>query len=135
MDWTLISFWSLALLLIVVNAGSLVLNLLLLPGNWLMVASLTLYLLGTSFERGPTWTILIISVALAALGELLELMLGSAKAAHKGAWLGEAWIGTEMTRRNEIGTAAMSGRLIGMIAKFAIGTAIFAIQMVSFFFR
>jgi hypothetical protein len=40
-----------------------------------------------------------------------------------------------MTRRNEIGTAAMSGRLIGMIAKFAIGTAIFAIQMVSFFFR
>ena len=181
MDWTLISFWSLALLLIVVNAGSLVLNLLLLPGNWLMVASLTIYLLGTSFERGPTWTILIISVALAALGELLELMLGSAKAAKKGAsrramllslvlsfvgsiagtflipipvvgsvigailgaaagafggaWLGEAWIGTEMTRRNKIGTAAMSGRLIGMIAKFAIGTAIFAIQMVSFFFR
>ena len=54
MDWTLISFWSLALLLIVVNAGSLVLNLLLLPGNWLMVASLTIYLLGTSFERGPS---------------------------------------------------------------------------------
>jgi hypothetical protein len=29
----------------------------------------------------------------------------------------------------------MSGRLFGMLAKFAIGTAIFAIQLISFFFR
>jgi hypothetical protein len=69
------------------------------------------------------------------VGSVIGAILGAAAGAFGGAWLGEAWIGTEMTRRNEIGTAAMSGRLFGMLAKFAIGTAIFAIQLISFFFR
>ncbi len=178
-EWSNIGFWLLASLLMLINAGSLVLNLLLLPGNWLMVFTLLAWLLGTNFGHGPTWTVLVISIAMAGLGELLELMLGSAKAAKKGAsrramalslvlsflcsvggtflipiplvgsvigaiigaaagafggaWLGEAWKGTETAKRNEIGSAAMSGRLIGMSAKFVIGAAIFVIQLVSIF--
>jgi hypothetical protein len=180
-DWSLAGFWLLAALLILINLGSLILNLFLLPGNWLMVASLLIYLIGTDYVRGPTWTILAISAGLAALGELLEAVMGSAKAAKKGAsrramllslilsfagsiggtflipipvigsvigaiagaaagafggaWLGEAWKGTETSKRTEIGTAAMSGRMLGMVAKFAIGAAIFVIQLVSFFFE
>ncbi len=179
MDWSNIGFWGFATVLVLVNGASLVLNLLLLPGNWLMVISLLAYLIGTDFSRGPTWTVLLISIVLAVLGEVLETVMGSAKAAKKGAsrramllslvlsfvgsiggtflipipfvgsvvgailgaaagafggaWLGETWKGTEKARRNEIGTAAMSGRLIGMLAKFAIGTAIFMIQLASFF--
>jgi hypothetical protein len=179
MDWTQIGFWTLATLLVLINGTSLVLNLLLLPGNWLMVAGLFFYLLATDFSRGPTWTVLLISAALAGLGEVLEMLLGSAKAAKQGAsrravllslvlsfagsiggtflipiplvgsvigailgaavgafggaWLGGAWKGTETEKRNAISTAAMSGRLWGMLAKFAIGTAIFVIQLISFF--
>ena len=178
-EWSQFGFWTLATILILLNAGSLVINLLLLPGNWLMVISLLAFLVGTDFDRGPNWTILVISIVLAALGEVLEMVMGSARAAKKGAsrramllslvlsfagsiggtflipvpligsvlgailgaaagafggaWLGEAWKGTETSKRNEIGTAALSGRMLGMLVKFAIGTAIFVIQLGSFF--
>lgn len=181
MDWAHIGFWTLATLLVLINAASLVLNLLLLPGNWLMVAGLFCYLLATDFSRGPTWVVLLISVALAGIGEVLEMLMGSAKAAKQGAsrravllslalsfvgsiggtflipiplvgsvigailgaaagafsgaWLGEAWKGTATEKRHAISTAAMSGRLWGMLAKFAMGTAIFVIQLVSFFVK
>ena len=173
------TFWISAILLIVVNAVSLLSNLLMLPGNWLMTGSLCVFLLASDFDRGPGWTIVILSAGLATIGEILELILGSAKAAKKGAsrravvlslifsvvgsltgtflvpipivgsaigavlgaaagafggaWLGEAWIGTEPTKRNEIGAAAMSGRLLGMLAKLTVGVAIFVIQVVSLF--
>jgi hypothetical protein len=172
-------FWVSAGLLISTNAISLFLNLLLLPGNWLMVGASVLWVLATDFDRGPTWTIVIVSLALATTGELFESFLGSAQAARKGAsrramvlslvlsiagsivgtflipipvvgsvlgailgaavgafsgaWLGEAWIGTEMAKRSEIGSAAMSGRLWGMLVKFAFGAAICAVQVVSLF--
>jgi hypothetical protein len=179
MAWSEIGFWTFASVLILINATSLVLNLFLLPGNWLMVATLLIYLLGTSFDTGPTWIILMISLGLAGLGEILETVMGSAKAAKQGAsrramllslalsiigsiagtfllpiplvgsvigaiagaaagafsgaWLGEAWKGTDPGRRTQIGTAAMTGRLWGMVIKFAIGAAIFVIQVLSFF--
>ena len=172
-------FWVIAGLLISTNVISLFLNLLLLPGNWLMVGASVVWVLAADFDRGPTWTIVVVSLALAIVGELFESFLGSAQAARKGAsrramllslvlsfagsiagtflipipvvgsvlgailgaavgafsgaWLGEAWIGTEMAKRSEIGSAAMSGRLWGMLVKFSIGAAICAVQVISLF--
>ena len=40
--------------------------------------------------------------------------------------------GTERELRTEIGTAAMIGRLIGILAKGIVGIAIFVVQLVSF---
>lgn len=57
---------------------------------------------------------------------------GRAVGAFAGAWLGEAWKGTEPALRTEIGTAAMFGRLLGMLAKGAVGVTIFVVQLVSF---
>ena len=172
------SYWLWVSLLIALNCVALLSNLFLLPGNWFMTGLLCIFLLATDFGHGPTWVVVLICFALAGLGELLELVMGSAKAAKKGAsrralaismglsfvcsiagtfvipipivgsvigavlgaaagafagaWLGEAWKGTESTLRTEIGTAAMFGRLLGMLAKGVVGIAIFVVQLVSF---
>ena len=172
------SYWLSVSFLIALNAVALLSNLFLLPGNWVMTGLLCIFLLASDFGHGPTWIIVIICVALAGLGEVLELAMGSAKAAKKGAsrramllslgmsfvcsiagtflipipvvgsvvgailgaalgafagaWLGEAWKGTEPALRTEIGTAAMSGRLLGMLAKGVVGVTIFVVQLVSF---
>ena len=171
-------YWLCVSLLIAVNAVALLSNLFLLPGNWFMTGLLCIFLLASDFGHGPTWMVVMICVALAGLGEILELAMGSAKAAKKGAsrramvismgmsvvcsiagtflipipivgsvigailgaavgafggaWLGEAWKGTAPALRTEIGTAAMSGRLIGMLAKGIVGVTIFVVQLVSF---
>jgi len=173
------SFWAVAVLMIVSNATAVVLNLFMLPGNWLMVATVTVYALFSRFDRGPGWGIVGVTVALAILGEILETVMGSAKAARQGAsrramllslvasmagsfagtflipipivgsiigaiggaaggafigaWLGEAWKGTDIERRTAIGTAAVSGRMIGMAAKLFVGVVIFAVQLVAVF--
>ena len=170
-------YWFAATILIVVNLACVSANMLMLPGNWLMVGSLCLFLLLTGTTTGPDWTTLLIVIVLAAIGEVLELFTGSANASKKGAsrramvlslmmsmvgsiagafvipipvigsaigavcgaaigafsgaWLGEAWKGTESSKRAEIGTAAMSGRMIGMVAKLTVGAAIFVFQLVS----
>ena len=172
------SYWLSVSFLIALNAVALLSNLFLLPGNWVMTGLLCIFLLASDFGHGPTWIIVAICVALAGLGEVLELAMGSAKAAKKGAsrramlismgmsfvcsiagtflipipvvgsvvgailgaalgafagaWLGEAWKGTEPALRSEIGTAAMSGRLLGMLAKGVVGVTIFVVQLVSF---
>ena len=172
------SYWLAVSFLIALNVVALLSNLFLLPGNWVMTGLLCIFLLASDFGHGPTWIIVIICVALAGLGEVLELAMGSAKAAKKGAsrramlismgmsfvcsiagtflipipvvgsvvgailgaalgafagaWLGEAWKGTEPALRTEIGTAAMSGRLLGMLAKGVVGVTIFVVQLVSF---
>ena len=172
------SYWLSVSFLIALNAVALLSNLFLLPGNWVMTGLLCIFLLASDFGHGPTWIIVIICVALAGLGEVLELAMGSAKAAKKGAsrramlismgmsfvcsiagtflipipvvgsvvgailgaalgafagaWLGEAWKGTEPALRTEIGTAAMSGSLLGMLAKGVVGVTIFVVQLVSF---
>ena len=170
-------YWGAATILITVNLACVSANLLMLPGNWLMVGSLCLFLLATGTTTGPDWSTLLVVIVLAAIGEILEAFTGSAKASKKGAsrramilsllmsmagsivaafvipipvigsaigavggaavgafggaWLGEAWKGTEPSKRTEIGTAAMSGRMIGMLAKLAVGAAIFVFQLVS----
>lgn len=170
-------YWLAAILLILLNAACVVANMFMLPGNWLMVGTLSVFLLSVGTTSGPDWRTLLIVVALAVVGEILEVFTGSAKAAKKGAsrralilslivsmagsiagafvipipvvgsaigailgaaigafsgaWLGEAWKGTEVSQRTEIGTAAMGGRMIGMLGKLAVGAAIFVFQLAS----
>lgn len=171
-------YWVAATILIVVNLACVFANMIMLPGNWLMVGSLCVFILSCGTDTGgPDWTTLLVVIGLAIVGELLEMFTGSAKASKKGAsrramvlsllvsmvgsvagaflipvpvigsavgaisgaaagafggaWLGEAWKGTEFPKRTEIGTAAMNGRMIGMLSKLALGAAIFVFQMVS----
>jgi uncharacterized protein YqgC (DUF456 family) len=171
-------YWISAAILTILNAVCVCSNLFMLPGNWLMVGTLCLFLLAAGQpDAGPDWTTLLIVAGLAALGEFLEVFTGSAKAARLGAsrralvlslilsmvfsvlgtfvvpipvvgtligavlgaasgafggaWLGEAWKGSDPTRRTQVGTAAMTGRLLGMLAKLTIGVAIFIFQLVS----
>ncbi|MEQ9408006.1 MAG: DUF456 domain-containing protein [Fuerstiella sp.] len=174
---TLMGYWIAATLLITANAVFMTSNLLMLPGNWLMVGSLCLFLLAAGTTTGPDWTTLIVVIVLAVIGELLEAFTGAAKAkkqgasrramvlslalsmvgcivgavfvpipvigsavgaitgaavgAFGGAWLGEAWKGSDPILRRDVGTAAMSGRMMGMLAKIAVGAAIFVFQLVS----
>ena len=65
------------------------------------------------------------------IGNALGAVLGAAAGAYGGAWLGEAWTGADVRKRNEIGRAAMTGRMAGMLAKLAVGAAIFVFQLVS----
>lgn len=171
-------YWVAATILVIVNLACLFGNILMLPGNWLMVGSLCIFILGCGTDSGgPDWTTLIVVIVLAIAGEVLEMLTGSAKASKKGAsrramvlsllvsmagsiagafvipipvigsavgavagaalgafggaWMDEAWKGTEISKRTEIGTAAMSGRMIGMLAKMAVGAAIFVFQLVN----
>ncbi len=174
-------YWVAATILIVVNLACVASNMLMLPGNWLMVVSLCVFILGCGTDTGgPDWTTLLVVLGFAIIGEVLELFSGSAKASKKGAsrramvlsllvsmagsiagaflipipvigsavgaiagaaagafggaWLGEAWKGTDVSKRTEIGTAAMSGRMIGMLAKLAVGAAIFVFQLMSLWY-
>lgn len=170
-------YWTAATILTVINVCCVAANMFMLPGNWLMVGSLCLFLLTAGTVTGPDWTTLLIVVGLAVVGEFLELFTGAAKAqkagasrramilslvaamagsiagtfvipvpvigsatgaiigaaagAFGGAWLGEAWKGTAPESRKEIGTAAMTGRMMGLLAKLAVGAAIFVVQLVS----
>ncbi len=143
-----------------------------------MVASLCIFLLITrNPDTGPDWVTVLIVATLAAVGEIIELFAGSAKAARAGAtrrsilmslvasfvlsiagtfvvpipvvgtalgaiggaavgafagaWIGETWAGSKPDQRVRISQAAMSGRLLGMTIKLAIGAAIFVTQLVS----
>jgi len=171
------TYWTAALILVLLNAGCVMLNLLLLPGNWLMLVTLCLFLLVAGDPAGgPDWTTLLICVGLAVTAEIIELLAGSATAAKAGgtrramllslatsfvcsiagtflpvpvigtvlgaiagaavgafagAWLGEAWAGRDAETRNQVGKAAMVGRLLGMTIKGIIGATIFVVQLVS----
>ena len=172
-------YWMAATVLTVLNGACVAANMLMLPGNWLMVGTLCVFLLavGTT-SGGPDWSTLIVVLVLAVVGEALEAVTGSATAAQKGAsrkamilsliasmvgsvagallvpippvvgsamgaivgaaagafagaWMGEALSGSEVAKRTEVGKAAMNGRMIGMLAKLAVGAAIFVFQLVS----
>ena len=79
-------YWMAATILTVLNGACVVANMLMLPGNWLMVGTLCVFLLavGTT-SGGPDWSTLIVVLVLAVVGEVLEAITGSAKAAQKGA--------------------------------------------------
>lgn len=79
------SYWLWAGLLIALNTVALFGNLFLLPGNWLMTGMLGIFVLASDFGRGPSWAVVLVCLVLSGLGEILELTMGSAKAAKKGA--------------------------------------------------
>ncbi len=81
----MINYWIWVSLLIAANSVALLSNLFLLPGNWCMTGLLCIFLLASNFDHGPTWKSAIACVVLAGIGEILELVMGSAKAAKKGA--------------------------------------------------
>lgn len=98
------TYWLAALLLTIVNGVSVALNLLMLPGNWIMVASLCIFLLVAGDpETGPDWITVLIVAGLAVLAELAEMFTGSAKAAKAGA-----------TKRS---------MLLSLVASFTLGIA------------
>ena len=80
-----LGYWGLFALIQVLNLCSLAAGLLMLPGNWLMVLTLALFVGCTSFEYGPGWIVVALCALLAGIGEVLETLLGSAAAAKKGA--------------------------------------------------
>lgn len=172
-------YWIAAAILIIANLACLAANIVMLPGNWLMVLNLCLFLLTFGDPvASPDWTTLLVVVVLAIVGEALEAFGGSALAAKKGAsrrsmalslafsmvgsiagsfvipvpvigtaigavagaaigafagaWMGEAWIGSNLKARQTIGASAMKGRMLGLLAKLAVGAAIFVFQLVSF---
>lgn len=80
------TYWIAALLLTILNAVSVMLNLLMLPGNWIMVGLLCIFLLVAGDPaQGPDWTTVLIVAGLAVAGEIAEMFAGSAKAARAGA--------------------------------------------------
>lgn len=102
-----------ATLLVLLNAGWLVLTLLGLPGTWLMVAS-TALLAWWQWEVGMFSTgTLVAIVVLAAVGEVLEFTAGMVGAKKAGA-----------TRRGSLGA------LLGGIAGAVVGTFVIPIPLI-----
>ncbi len=171
-------FWAFLLLLLVLFGW--VLTLLGMPGNWLMVAAVIGYVLlvPTQSPLGIGWGIVVVLIALAALGELLEFLagaLGVAKAggsrraavlallgslvgaivglfvalpipvvgpilgalllagvgAFVGAVLGEQWKGRGLGQSCRVGQAAFWGRLLGTVAKTAVGAVMVGTTLVA----
>lgn len=115
-------YWIAATILIVANLACVAANLVMLPGNWLMVLNLCLFLLAFGDPvAAPDWTTLLVVLVLAIIGEILEAFSGSALAAKKGA-----------SRRTMLLSLVVS--MVGSVAgSFAIpipviGTAIGAIM-------
>ena len=80
------TYWIAATILTVLNGCCVAANVLMLPGNWIMVGTLSVFLLAVgSAAGGPNWSTLVIVLGLAVAGEILEAVSGSAKAAQKGA--------------------------------------------------
>lgn len=86
-DWLPITFYYLmATLLLLANLTAWFSILFLIPGNWIMVLLTALfYLFMPEDQNGISLTVLLIAIALAGLGELVEMLGGSAGAAKKGA--------------------------------------------------
>src|SRR5262245_3417517 len=68
-------------------------NVLGLPGNWLMVALAVLYWILKPADTGATLstTVLIVMAVLAALGELLEILMSAATISKAGGGRQSAW--------------------------------------------
>jgi uncharacterized protein YqgC (DUF456 family) len=80
-------FWATALL--IANGLAWCGNLFALPGNWVVVAltALFVWLVPTRNSQSPamSWTVVIVIIVLAVVGEMLEFLAGAAGAAKHGA--------------------------------------------------
>jgi uncharacterized protein YqgC (DUF456 family) len=77
--------WVWYLLMLVVQVTGLFLNILGLPGLWIMVAALVGYAWATKFNVYVGWPGIITVIALGLIAELLEFLAGSAGAKKAGA--------------------------------------------------
>ena len=77
--------WATCLLLVSASAWGM--TLFTLPGNWIIVGATALfaYFYPAEDGRGVSWTVVGVLVAMAVLGELVELAAGAAGAAKHGA--------------------------------------------------
>lgn len=82
------AFWYylLGVLFVLCNLGALVATILMLPGNWIIVAQCVLFKLFVNLpdERGLSWYCVGAVVVLAIVGEILEFAAGAAGAARSG---------------------------------------------------
>jgi len=102
-----------AVLLVVGSLVAWLLNLITLPGNWIILggAALFAWLLPEGADRGVTWTTIIVLLILAIVGEVVEFVAGAAGAAKQGA-----------SRRAIV--LSMIGAIVGSIVGISIGLPI-----------
>jgi uncharacterized protein YqgC (DUF456 family) len=112
-DWNVLNYYLWALLLVVGSGLGWLLNLVALPGNWLIVggAALFAWLLPEEAGRGVKWETVIGLLVLAVIGEIIEFVAGAAGAAKQGA-----------SRRAV--ALAMVGAVAGSITGLAVGAPI-----------
>jgi uncharacterized protein YqgC (DUF456 family) len=174
----MIYLWVFLLVATVIVAW--LLTLLGMPGNWLIVLAVAVYvlLMPEDLRVSVSWGVVVVLIVFAALGELLEFLagaLGVAKAggsrrgavlallgsiagavvglfvglpipvigsmvaavlfagagAFVGAVLGEQWKGRQLGESCRVGHAAFWGRVLGTVAKTAVGAAMVAVTVVA----
>jgi uncharacterized protein YqgC (DUF456 family) len=86
-DWGIWVYYLWALLLVAGAGLAWLLNLVALPGNWVVVglAALFAWLVPLEAGQGMSWTTVAVLLALAVLGEVIEFVAGAAGAAKQGA--------------------------------------------------
>ena len=112
-DWQLWNYYLWALLLVATCGVAWLLNLVALPGNWIVVGAAAVFtaLMPEDLGRGVTWTTIIVLLVLAVIGEIIEFAAGAAGAAKQGA------------SRRAI-ALSMVGAIIGSITGVAVGAPI-----------
>jgi uncharacterized protein len=112
-DWQFWNYYLWALLLVVTCGAAWLLNLVALPGNWLIVGGAALFvgLLPEEVDRGVTWWTVGALLVLAIVGEIIEFAAGAAGAAKQGA------------SRRAIGLS-MIGAMAGSVLGLTIGAPI-----------
>jgi hypothetical protein len=109
-DW---AYYLWALLLVAASVLGWLLNLVALPGNWIVLggAALFAWLLPATADQGISWKTVAVLLALAVFGEVIEFVAGAAGAAKQGA-----------SRR----AVALSivGAIVGSIVGLGIGTPV-----------
>lgn len=95
-------YWVYYLTLIVIMLSGLVLNLLTLPGIWLLTLGVMLYAWATGFGHYVGWGTLITLVIIGLIAELIEFIAGGAGAKKAGGTRWGAW-------------GAVAGSLLGAI--------------------
>jgi uncharacterized protein YqgC (DUF456 family) len=106
-------YYTLAVLLVLLNVCALATNLLTLPGNWFIVALTVLFAVFIHLPSGPGISLgsVAVVVGLALLGELIELAAGAAGAAKTGG-----------SRRGMI--LSVAGAMVGSIVGAMLGVFI-----------
>jgi uncharacterized protein YqgC (DUF456 family) len=100
-------------ILLLISIAAWLLTLLTLPGNWLIVlaAAVFAWLIPAQAGQGITWRTVVVLVALAVVGEVIEFAAGAVGAARQGA-----------SRRAVV--LSLVGAFVGSLAGLAVGMPI-----------